>query len=167
MRILPPEAYTNRELAQAYAWLQTQPEHVQRLGTSRDAIISLYKRAVRGGDANFDNANSAEMFRADLKNLADGLKNFEPATTIASASTVSQTYVGHPVSPSSTQQHYSAPAAPTVSAAKSEFELDEKSWKMIQMVKSELNLGHEVEAIRLLIKLGFEKVAPVLPSASI
>ncbi len=141
MRVLPPEAYTNRELAQAYSWLMNQPEHIQRLATTKEAVISLFKRAVRGGEPKLNDSPTinSETFQADLKNLADVARSFE------------------------------APQAPRPQSMLStpSFELDEKSWKMVQMVKTELNLSHDMEAMRLLIKVGFEKVASVLPSASI
>jgi hypothetical protein len=147
MRVLPPEAYTNRELAQAFAWLATQPEHIQRLGTSKEAVISLFKRAYRGGDQKMTESPtmSSDAFQSDLKNLADVVRTFD----------------GPKAPPASTFQ---APPAPV---QQSNLELDERSWKMIQMVKTELNLSHDMEAIRLLIKLGFERISSVLPSASI
>lgn len=149
MRVLPPEAYTNRELAQAYSWLMNQPEHIQRLGTTKEAVISLFKRAVRGGEPKLPDSPtmSSETFQADLKNLADVARTFEA-----------------PVSRS-----FEAPVPPRAAPATStpNFEFDEKSWKMIQMVKSELNLSHEMEAVRVLIKVGFERITSVLPSASI
>ena len=147
MRVMPPEAYTNRELAQAYSWLMSQPEQVQRLGTTKEAVISLYKRAVRGGEPIHESPTmSSDAFQSDLKNLADVVRTFE-----APAAPRSQ-----PIAP-----------APIPVTQPNGLELDDKSWKMIQMVKSDLNLSHDMEAIRLLIKLGFERVSSVLPSASI
>lgn len=157
MRVLPPEAYTNRELAQAYSWLMNQPEHIQRLGSTKEAVISLFKRAVRGGDntVNESPTMSSDAFQSDLKNLADVVRTFDA-----------------PPAPRAYQtQNYQQPVAPAPSpnptVASNGLEFDEKSWKMIQFVKTELNLSHDMEAIRLLIKLGFERVSAVLPSASI
>ncbi len=156
MRVLPPEAYTNRELAQAYSWLMNQPEQIQRLGTTKEAVICLYKRAVRGGEPIHESPTmSSDAFQSDLKNLADVVRSFE-APLMA------------PQAPPQRSQNM-APAQNTTPSVISSggIELDDKSWKMIQMVKSELNLSHDMEAIRLLIKVGFERVSSVLPSASI
>ncbi|OQW49928.1 MAG: hypothetical protein A4S09_11845 [Proteobacteria bacterium SG_bin7] len=150
MRVLPPEAYTNRELAQAYSWLMNQPEQIQRLGTTKEAVICLYKRAVRGGEPIHESPTmSSDAFQSDLKNLADVVRSFEAPLPTQRSPNVAPTQV------------------PQVPGTNGSIELDDKSWKMIQMVKSELNLSHDMEAIRLLVKVGFERVSSVLPSASI
>lgn len=154
MRVLPPEAYTNRELAQAYSWLMNQPEQIQRLGTTKEAVICLYKRAVRGGEPIHESPTmSSDAFQSDLKNLADVARSFEPSPAPQRSQNIA------PAQPQYTQSQ--------IHNTHSSIELDDRSWKMIQMVKSELNLSHDMEAIRLLIKVGFERVSSVLPSASI
>ncbi len=200
MRLFPPEAYTNRELAQAYAWLQTQPEHVQRLGQTKEALVSLFKRAMRNGEAPIaETAMSSEAFRNDLKSLANGLKTFDkppqaqvpPPQQIqhiqrappAPAPTPQAQFHQQPPAPppqahfhqqpppmqqqpQATQNFAQPPAAiPSLSelAFVSDFELDERSWKMIQAVMVEFNLGHEMEAIRMLISVGFEKISALFP----
>lgn len=169
MRVLPPEAYTNRELAQAYSWLMNQPEHIQRLGTTKEAVISLFKRAVRGGEPKVGDSPTmnSETFQADLKNLADVARTFEAPPAPRQQPTNLHQNSNHNSNHNSHSNFYHGNSNTTNANQSIGLELDEKSWKMIQMVKAELNLSQDMEALRLLIKLGFEKVAIVLPSASI
>jgi hypothetical protein len=76
---LPPQAYTREILSSAFNWLQTQPESVRKLATSPDALVGLYLRAQRFGNSSLeaDAPVSSQAFMSDLKNLAEGLKQFE------------------------------------------------------------------------------------------
>lgn len=76
---LPPQAYTREILAIAFQWLQGQPESIKKLAQSPDALVGLYLRAQRYGNASpeTDAPISAQNFLSDLKNLAEGLKQFE------------------------------------------------------------------------------------------
>jgi hypothetical protein len=76
---LPPQAYTREVLTSAFNWLQTQPESVKKLATTPDALVGLYLRAQRYGASSLeaDAPVSSQNFMSDLKNLAEGLKQFE------------------------------------------------------------------------------------------
>jgi hypothetical protein len=76
---LPPQAYTREILTAAFNWLQTQPESAKKLATTPDALVGLYMRAQRFGNSNLetDAPVSSQHFMSDLKNLAEGLKQFE------------------------------------------------------------------------------------------
>ena len=76
---LPPQAYTREILTAAFNWLQTQPESAKKLATNPDALVGLYLRAQRYGNSNLetDAPVSSQVFMNDLKNLAEGLKQFE------------------------------------------------------------------------------------------
>ncbi len=75
---LPPQAYTREMLTQAFQWVQTQPESIRKLADSADALVGLYLRAKRSGDANLETSApvSTENFRANLKSLATELQQF-------------------------------------------------------------------------------------------
>lgn len=79
----PPQAYTRDTLVKAYEWLKTQPPIVKDRATSADALVSLFLHARRhlnerrGLNEEMDSAPSVESFKSDLKNLAEGLKQFE------------------------------------------------------------------------------------------
>lgn len=76
---LPPQAYTREILTSAFNWLQTQPESVKKLATTPDALVGLFMRAQRFGATSMeaDAPVSSQAFISDLKNLAEGLKQFE------------------------------------------------------------------------------------------
>lgn len=76
---LPPQAYTREILTSAFNWLQTQPESVKKLATTPDALVGLFMRAQRYGASSMeaDAPISSQAFMSDLKNLAEGLKQFE------------------------------------------------------------------------------------------
>jgi hypothetical protein len=76
---LPPQAYTREVLTIAFNWLQTQPESIKKLAQTPDALVGLYLRAQRYGErtAESDAPVSSQAFISDLKNLAEGLKQFD------------------------------------------------------------------------------------------
>lgn len=84
---LPPQAYTREILTAAFNWLQAQPESVKKLATTPDALVGLYMRAQRFGSSSLeaDAPVSSQSFMSDLKNLAEGLKQFESPKQAASA----------------------------------------------------------------------------------
>ena len=101
---LPPQAYTKETLAEAYKWVNTQPDHIRRAATSSDALVGLYLNAQRRNQEGFDSfydrdqvqtaKNSApvsgEQFKKELKSLAIGLDEFvddSPAPQARSRST--------------------------------------------------------------------------------
>jgi hypothetical protein len=136
---LPPQAYTREILTAAFNWLQTQPESVRKLATTPDALVGLYLRAQRFGSSSLeaDAPVSSQNFISDLKNLAEGLKQFEgpaqeqrrsmpqaPSANNAGLGAralpnqavpprpASQTSVAAPQASPSIQQAYAAQAAP-------------------------------------------------------
>ncbi len=80
---LPPQAYTREILTSAFNWLQTQPDSVRKLATTPDALVGLFTRARRFGNSSLeaDAPVSGQNFMSDLKNLAEGLKQFEDSKT--------------------------------------------------------------------------------------
>lgn len=79
---LPPQAYTREMLTTAFNWLQTQPESVRKMATSPDSLVCLYTRAQRMGSIALDTDApvSSQNFMSDLKNLAEGLRQFDEPT---------------------------------------------------------------------------------------
>lgn len=76
---LPPQAYTREMLSVAFQWLQNQPESIKRLAQTPDALVGLFMRAQRFGHSapETDAPVTSQNFISDLKNLAEGLKQFE------------------------------------------------------------------------------------------
>ena len=172
---LPPQAYTKDQLAEAYAWLMEQPENLKGYATDADTLISLYQKSKR------DNAGfeaSVENFKSELKSLAGMVDSFD--SDQAKLQQEQQAQVSEPeakrvvyASPKAAHAQPSAPAqstqpqapqqqqAVTTQAAKpagtSIQGLDAKSQALLIETKNLLNLSSEEEALRVVIKMGFEK----------
>lgn len=167
---LPPQAYTRETLMQAFDWIRTQPKTIQELAQNSDTLVSIYMQARRrGGSLPLQNPVSAQNFKQDLKNLAEGLKQFEfegGSSAIADAGVaVPQTpqQIPQPPPTMASPAHFAAAATqPTASPSLYDLNLDAKSLDAARKVQQKLNLSSENEALRLLIALGFEKVRELI-----
>lgn len=76
---LPPQAYTREMLSTAFQWLQHQPEHIKKLAQNPDALVGIYLRAQKFGNASpeADAPVSSQTFFTDLKNLTEAFKQTE------------------------------------------------------------------------------------------
>jgi hypothetical protein len=102
---LPPQAYTRETLTAAFNWLQTQPESIRKAATTPDTLVSLYTRAKRFAASSLesDAPVSSQAFMSDLKNLAEGLKQFdEPKASMREPAKETHR--------EATKDYYSAPA---------------------------------------------------------
>lgn len=139
----PPQAYTKETLLKAYNWLQDQSEAVRDVATTPDQLVSLYLKAIRGASPESLERPSLQSFKSELKNLAGMMGGLEKKQ---------EPEVPPPVTPQAPVT--SAPIAP-VSAKPN---LDELTQSLIREVKSELNLSTDQEALRMLVKIGYQKV---------
>ncbi len=182
---LPPQAYTRETLMQAFDWIKTQPRQVQDLASSTDALVSIYMQARRrAGNHGVTHPVSSQSFKQDLKNLAEGLRQFEDDGAAAAADAAQTTYVApagapamhasaQPAAPMQGPPPYQAPqqqqqaaqfhAPPQQQTAASQ--LDAKSLDVVRQVQSRFNLSSENEALRMLISFGFEKVREISPKS--
>jgi len=177
---LPPQAYTREILTSAFNWLQTQPDSVRKLATTPDALVGLFTRAKRFGNSSLeaDAPISGQNFMSDLKNLAEGLKQFEgskaapmpqwPAAPEASGSALStQTFLNQ-VNQQVNQQvhqvnHLNQIFTPTGSSSVgSQASLNDRSRGMIQEVKEQLNLSSEVEVLNMMVALAYKYLRNLL-----
>lgn len=81
---LPPQAYTRDTLAQAYEWLKSQPGSTRELANNADDLVGLYlhyMRRKRAEKYNYEDLASSQNFKKDLKNLADGFRQFDEEKT--------------------------------------------------------------------------------------
>ena len=82
-KTLPPQAYTRDTVVEAFNWLQNQDEKVRSSVHSTDALVSLYLRTKRFGNALESEAPvSSKDFKLNLKNLARGLQEFEEQSPV-------------------------------------------------------------------------------------
>jgi hypothetical protein len=144
---LPPQAYTRETLTQAFNWLQSQPDAVKKLAPNPDSLVALYRRSLRyGGNIDLENEApiSSQNFISDLKNLAEGLKQFEeprlepqvPAFAAPNSTTVEAPRIGQ--SPLS--------------------DLHPMSRQMLDDLKGQLNLSSDIEAINMMIAIGYKNL---------
>jgi hypothetical protein len=166
---LPPQAYTREVVANAYNWLQAQPENIRRMAQNTDSLVALYLRFKRNGEnpqapaqpAETEPSPGVESFRSQLKNLASEIQQFVPEQ---------EKFVAAVAPPTFDQTMYTQPTAPAprvsynfqTSAPVDLSFLDPQSLEILKKVRQHLNLGSEVEAMRMLLVLGFEKVQILL-----
>lgn len=76
---LPPQAYTKTDVANAYVWIQSQPDYIRNMATSKEALVALYLQSRRNGNLSLEKTApvSSKDFQSQLKNLANELSQFE------------------------------------------------------------------------------------------
>jgi len=151
---LPPQAYTREMVANAYNWLQSQPENIRRMAQNTDTLVALYLRAKRNAENSqgFDcePAASVENFRSQLKNLASEIQQFVPEQ---------EKYAVPVPEPTPT---YTAPAQKAFGSIGDFGVLDPQSLEILKKVRQHLNLGSDIEAMRMLLVLGYERIQTLL-----
>lgn len=165
MNPLPPQAYTKDTLLKAYAWVMNQNQSIKEMATTPDILVSLYLKAHRDGDSALDRP-SIQNFKNELKSLAGLMGELDkpqrqdpppppapasaPTTSIQSLQTtqtvVQATQLTSTISHGSLQLHQ---------------QLDDVSLGIIQEVREELNLSSDLEALRVLIKMGHKKTKSI------
>jgi hypothetical protein len=167
----PPQAYTREVLAQAFNWLKSQHPNIRERANSADALVTLFLQAKRfpspAVSAWEQNSEvGAKAFRTDLKNLAQGFKDFEGGAfensgfegdKVEELTTQQQT-----VQTVTTTQLLATRAACAVAPALQR-EWDDRTLEIIVDVQKRLNLSTEMEALRLLVVYGYDKLKSNLP----
>ena len=171
MNPLPPQAYTKETMLKAYQWLMLQDESIKEMATTPDILVSLYLKTTRDGEHSLHRP-SIQNFKKELKSLAGIMGDLErPQTTPVATLEVNpisiepkMTYsnpVSTPAQSTATTQTLSY-TEKTVTATSSSGSLlqhlDMQSQEMVREVKEQLNLSSDAEALRMLIKLGHNKV---------
>jgi hypothetical protein len=182
---LPPQAYTRDILAKAYLWMQNQPDSIRKMAGTPDALVGLFLRAQRNGEASLESVApvSRDIFISDLKNLANELEQFEGPSgfinqggqqfveqTSVSKETINRTrtatqapLITHadttPIVYPSQKEIPPPPAVTTtIPFTNDQLNLDQRSIHIIQSVKLRMNLSSDQDALRLLLVMGEEKV---------
>ncbi len=168
MNPFPPQAYTRETLVKAYQWLQNQNAQIKELATTPDLLISLYVKAKTQGE-DFLDRPSLKTFKSELRNLAGMMGEFEthepaarplasPAPApIAPATAPAATPAANPnTNPTATVTLTPPPNSPQLAVGA--FHLDARSLVIVQEVKTSLNLSSDLEAVRLLISMGHNRL---------
>lgn len=113
------------------------------MATTPDALVGLYMRAKRFGASSLesDAPVSGQNFISDLKNLAEGLKQFEEPKVMV------ETPSANPIGPS----------GPSGSMG-----LNERSRAMILEVRDQLNLSSDGEVINMMLALAYKSLKNLL-----
>lgn len=149
MNPLPPQAYTKETLLKAYQWLMVQNSSIKEMATTPDILVSLYLKANRDGDSALERP-SILNFKSELKSLAGMMGELErPQPKVERVETTT-------VAP--------ATIAPTTLAPNPDILglLDLSSKGMIHEVKEEFNLSSDLEALRMLVKIGYSRSKALL-----
>ncbi len=189
MNPLPPQAYTKDTLLRAYAWLQNQSASIRGMATTPDILVSLYLKTTRDGEEALDRP-SIQNFKNELKSLAGLMGELEigqsrsnsgqshnlspklppkvkspsaeelarQAYLAASASTSIADFNSNFIPPASA----SPPSESRSTSSTTKTGLDTLSVQMLDEIKTGFNLSDPSEALRMLIKLGYEKAKKML-----
>jgi hypothetical protein len=141
MNPLPPQAYTKETMLKAYQWLMVQNSNIKELATTPDILVSLFLKATRDGSSALERP-SIQNFKNELKSLSGIMSELEKP---AQQKQERLEAIEHP------------PCSESVRNSELIEVLDPTTRAMIREVKSELNLGSEVEALRMLVKIGYNK----------
>lgn len=183
MNPLPPQAYTKDILLKAYQWLMGQNSSIKEMATTPDILVSLYLKATRDGDHALERP-SIQNFKNELRSLAGMMGELDrpqPKTVstpvhpspvmsapkeaqvmAAAASVNAPSSASHistpPPAPTQTQVSYTEK---TMTATTRQVDvldqLDSCSRAMIQEVKDDFNLSSDIEALRMLVKVGYTR----------
>lgn len=159
MNPLPPQAYTKDTLTKAYMWLVHQNDSIKELATTPDILVSLFLKAQRNGEEALDTP-SIQNFKNELKSLAGLMGELDSKSApLAVAPT-----------PTPAQAFHQSPPVQQVRVQNNQVniqnnhvsvdligQLDAKSRIMVSEVRDQLNLSTDLEAVRLLLSLGYHK----------
>ena len=164
----PPRAYTREILTTAFNWLQSQPEGVRTKATTPDALVALYMQATHrpsGARADYGQSTleieapvSSQAFMSDLKNLAEGLKEFDDSKSARATLPPIQNRISTSAAPPSA----SFMPAPRAETRSNDSSLNELSVSMLREVQLALNLSSETEAMNLMIAVAYKNLKSVI-----
>lgn len=176
--MIPPQAYTRDVLVKAIEWIGTQPPSVREKATSADLLVSFYMQACRRASASHEAPVSQENFKADLKNLAQGLKAFEDPAPSQSAPNRFASYGVEPLFRHEMpipESVYAPPPPPPIAPAAPpppvtraqtqgpQWTIDPRSLSAAKELQQRLNFATEQDAIRFLVTLGIERSRELFP----
>lgn len=158
---VPPQAYTRDTLVKAIEWLSGQPSSVREKATSADLVVSFYLQASRRKAAfQMEAPVSGETFKADLKHLAEDLKQFEepsvPPPVVQLFSQPEPIFKPEPIP----QSHVPRSEPPVKPAS---WPVDNRSLAAARELQQRLNLSSEMEALRMLLVMGIERARVLFP----
>jgi hypothetical protein len=158
MNPLPPQAYTKETLQKAYTWLLSQSPSIKDMASTQDMLISLYLKAQRNGDASLETP-SIQNFKQELKSLAGLMGDLQTPNNGSNQHSPKQaTAAPASAAPALGSQSLFQNSESNVRTDSSLMaQLDPTSLQALADVKTTFNLSSEVEALRVLISLGYKQ----------
>lgn len=155
---IPPQAYTRETLNQAFKWYMTQSDAVRRHARDPDAVVNLYLHSKKFGDpiqqpGQSENSDESpflgsQEFKNELKDLAQGLKQFEEQKSTPSAEPAPVTKpVFHPQKAPSADRQL----------------LNEQTRRLVDRIQRRFSMNSDVDVIQMLITIGYERLMEQLP----
>lgn len=166
---LPPQAFTKEDLAKAYVWVQSQPDYVKNMATSKETLVALYLQAKRNGIASIESIApvSSRDFKSQLESLATELNQFEKSKEVPAMKKTSPLSFDYEPPVATPEPRYDERSIELKVSERrvpeNNLSLDPRSQEIVNTVKNSLNLESDKDVIRMLITLGFEKVKDILP----
>jgi hypothetical protein len=148
---LPPQAYTKEILLKAYQWLQQQPANIREMATHPDILVSLFLKADRDGDFSLDRP-SIQNFKSELKNLAGMIGELDKNESVKAKPTPPLPQIQNPAPPTLQPFHTN----------EKNLLADQKTSELIRETALSFNLSSDQEALRMLVKLGYQRVKKLI-----
>lgn len=170
---IPPQAFTKEDLAKAYIWVQSQPDYVKNMATSKDTLVALYLQARRNGIASVENIApvSSRDFKSQLQSLATELNQFEkeklaliPSMPLNPPEASPHQMVSPIKKESFNERSIEFKVSEKTTVTEETLKLDDRSQQIIDSIKSQLNIESDMEIVRMLIALGYDKLKTILPN---
>ncbi|MBK9292888.1 MAG: hypothetical protein IPM57_00320 [Oligoflexia bacterium] len=141
-----PQAYTSRDMSEAYKWLQTLPPPLRdEFKTAEELVLSYLKAKRMGSLNNFqpEPTKKTAEFQKTLQNLKAEMDqfDFEPAPTTNVSNSAS-------LQPQQTNQ-------PNIL---SQIKIDPKSRQIINDIRDGLNLSSDMEVVRMSLVLAHKSL---------
>jgi hypothetical protein len=186
---LIPQAFTTRDMSEAYKWLNTLPPNVRDEMKSMEQVVMLYIKAKRLGGGvpskedidSFrsqtqttqapDASKSSQEFQKTLKTLKTELDrfDFQPQSQPTLSQEASKMLEPHPVQPSAPQTyqpaqavHQEAEQPHTSHNILSALRMDPRSRQIVNEIREGLNLGSDNEVLRMSLVLAHKTLRDLL-----
>ena len=157
---LIPQAYTARDVADAYKWLQTLPQPVRdEMKTAEQMVLNYLKAKTLGQLANYqfqesqkESQKKSQEFHKTLQTLKTEMDQFDTQINVPTQ----QQQTVHQQQPAQSQPMPQPQVPPQT------LKMDPKSRQIINDIREGLNLSTDMEVIRMSLVLAHKAVKNLL-----
>jgi hypothetical protein len=180
--------YSRVDLQAAFNWLVNQPDHVRKLASDPDRLMTLYYRSTGRSNAESEAPVSSQNFISDLRQINEALRQFEgPQSALATSPLAQNTTNAFSAAPLNSglgsgnggpqirsQFQNPQPTSPLAPPAMSPSQsvspshmmgspgMNSKTLEALQEVRIKLNLSSDLEALQVLVSLGYRQIKPLI-----